>query len=47
METPLEHILSNFHRQEILSYMAEYPENFQEANAMALSNKQPFHSESF
>ena len=42
METPLEHILSNFYKQEMITYLAEHPEDFQEAIALAVSNKQPY-----
>ena len=42
MVTPLEHILSNFYKKEMLFYMAEHPEDFQEAISLAVSNKQPY-----
>jgi hypothetical protein len=42
METPLEQILSNFYKKEMIMYVAEHPDDFQEAISLAVSNKQPY-----
>lgn len=42
METSLEYILGNFHKPEMVNYLAEHPDDFQEAIALAISDKQPY-----
>jgi hypothetical protein len=42
METPLEHTLTSFYKEGMIRYMAEHPEDFDEAVRLALSDKQPY-----
>jgi len=42
METPLENILSNFYKDEMISFMETHPEYFEEAIKLAISDKQPY-----
>jgi len=42
METALEHQLINSYKADMISYMAEHPEAFEEAIQLAISNKQPY-----
>ena len=42
METPLEHILTNAYKAEMMSHMEAHTENFQEAVNLAVSDKQPY-----
>jgi hypothetical protein len=42
METALEHILTNFYKAGMISYMAAHPEDFEEAIKLAISDKQPY-----
>jgi hypothetical protein len=42
METALEHILISSYKSEMISYMHAHPEDFDEAVALAISNKQPY-----
>lgn len=42
METALEHILTNSYKAGMISYMATYPEDFEQAIKLAISNKQPY-----
>lgn len=42
METALEHILTSSYKADMISYMDAYPEDFEEAIKLAISNKQPY-----
>jgi len=42
METPLQYILTNTYKAEMISYMESHPEDFEEAIKLAISNKQPY-----
>ena len=42
METPLEHILTNSYKAEMILYLTAHPEDFDEAIKLAISNKQPY-----
>jgi len=42
METTLEHILINSYKADIISYLENHPENFEEAIKLAISDKQPY-----
>jgi len=42
METALEQILTNAYKAGMISYMAAYPEDFEEAIKLAISEKQPY-----
>lgn len=38
----LEHLLTNSHKSEMISFMKSHPENFNEAIKLAISDKQPY-----
>jgi hypothetical protein len=42
METALEHLLTNFYKVDMLSYMDAHPEDYGEAIELAVSDKQPY-----
>lgn len=42
METPLEQLLINCHKQTLIAHLNAHPEQFEEAMALALSDKQPY-----
>lgn len=42
METALEHILTNFYKAEMISYLESHPEDFEEAIRLAMTDKQPY-----
>ena len=42
LETPLEHILTHKCKAEMIAYMGENPDKFDELLLLALSNKQPY-----
>jgi hypothetical protein len=42
METPFEHILVSCHKQQMLVYLSEHPDCFEEAIQLLLSDKQPY-----
>ncbi|MDD3877333.1 MAG: hypothetical protein PHT69_11985 [Bacteroidales bacterium] len=42
METPLEKVLISYYKTEMISYLHTHPNEFEEAVALALSDKQPF-----
>jgi len=42
MQTDLEHILTSFYKNGMISYMDTHPEDFEEAIQLAVSNKQPY-----
>jgi hypothetical protein len=42
METKLEYILTNSYKAEMISYLKSYPEDFNEAIKLAITNKQPY-----
>ncbi len=42
MESALEHLLTHFYKDEMISYMESHPEDFKEAIELAISNKQPY-----
>ncbi len=42
METALEQVLTTFYKTGMISYLAEHPEDFEEAIQLAISNKQPY-----
>lgn len=42
METPLEHTLTSFYKDGMIRYLAEHPEDFEEAVQLAVSQKQPY-----
>ncbi len=42
METPLEHILTNSHKSEMICYLKSHTEYFEEAIRLAISDKQPY-----
>lgn len=42
METALEHILTNFNKAAMISYIAAHPKDFEEMIELALSDKQPY-----
>ena len=42
METPLEWILTNSYKADMISYLAAHPEDFNEAMALAVADKQPY-----
>ena len=41
METPLEHILMTFFKEDMISFLNSHPEYFKEAIELAVSDKQP------
>ena len=41
METPLEHILMNFSKQQMITWLENHPESFTEAIHLAIADKQP------
>lgn len=42
METKLEHILTSTYKDEMIDYLNNHPEDFEEAINLAISNKQPY-----
>lgn len=42
METALEYILTNAYKADMISYLANHPEDFEEAIKLAISDKQPY-----
>jgi hypothetical protein len=42
MESALEHILMNFYKNEMICFMDNHPEVFEEAIELAISDKQPY-----
>jgi len=42
METALEHILTSYYKDGMISFMDAHPEYFEEAIELAISNKQPY-----
>lgn len=42
METSLEHILTSAYKDEMIAYLKNHPEDFEEAINLALSDKQPY-----
>lgn len=42
METKLEHLLTNSHKAQMISYMRSHPADFNEAFRLAVSDKQPY-----
>jgi hypothetical protein len=42
METPLEHILTSAYKDEMIAYLNNHPEDFEEAVKLAISDKQPY-----
>jgi len=42
METALEHILTNAYKDEMIAYLNNHPEDFEEAIKLAISDKQPY-----
>ncbi|MFZ4544445.1 MAG: hypothetical protein ACOYOA_10375 [Saprospiraceae bacterium] len=42
MESPFEHMLLNSHKPQMLSYISEHPDSFEEAIRLAISNHQPY-----
>ncbi len=42
METPLEHVLMAFHKQEMIAWLETHPESFAEAVYLAVADKQPY-----
>ena len=42
METPLEHVLMAFNKQEMMAWLAAHPESFTEAIHLAMADKQPY-----
>ncbi len=42
METPLEHILMSFNKNEMIAWLETHPESFEEAILLALADKQPY-----
>ncbi len=41
-ETKLEHLLTNSHKAELITYMESHPEDFTEAIKLAIADKQPY-----
>ena len=41
-ETKLEHLLTNSHKAEMITYMESHPEDFTEAIKLAIADKQPY-----
>lgn len=42
METAFEHILTNCYKDDMIAYLDNHPEDFNEAIELAISNKQPY-----
>lgn len=42
METKLEYILTNSYKADMISYLKSYPEDFEQAVRLAISDKQPY-----
>jgi hypothetical protein len=42
MESALEHVLMSFYKEEMISFMDNHPEYFEEAIQLAVSDKQPY-----
>lgn len=42
METALEHTLTSFYKEEMIRYLSEHPEDFEEAIQLAVTDKQPY-----
>jgi len=42
METAFEHILTSFHKVDMLAYMDAHPDDFDEAIKLAVSDRQPY-----
>lgn len=42
METPLEHMLTHAFKEQVITFLKEHPEHFEEAINLALSDKQPY-----
>ena len=42
METPLEHVLMAFNKKEMMAFLGDHPESFEEAMQLAIADKQPY-----